>query len=307
MMNTTVALAVENLSKRFGSNQAVDELSFQVNTGEMVGFLGPNGAGKSTTMYMITGLVRPTGGKMEIFGHDVRHDFVRAMSNVGAMVETPAFHVGLSARVNLEMVARIRGIKERQRIEEVLDQVGLAHRQRDRVSAYSQGMKQRLGLAAALLGGPRLLMLDEPTNGLDPEAMHDILTMIRTQVKERGLAVFFSSHLLAEVEQFCDRVLIMNRGSLVTEGQVCDILTPHEDHITVTFAGDPPAADDLSALDGVCQVTVQDGEYDFLLDGRDGAWLAQTLVEKGLRIASLVPRCRTLREFFFTSTGGADQ
>jgi ABC-2 type transport system ATP-binding protein len=306
-MSTAVALELEHLSKRFGKTQAVEDLSLRVNPGEMVGFLGPNGAGKSTTLYMITGLVRPTSGSLAIFGHDLRRDFVRAMSQVGAMVETPAFHGSLSARTNLEMIARVRGVKDPRLIEAVLRQVGLNQRQRDPVGTYSQGMKQRLGLASALLGSPALLLLDEPTNGLDPEAMHDVLHLIRTQVRENGLAVLISSHLLAEVEEFCDRVLIMNRGRLIQEGNVRDLLAPHEDHLLVTFAADPPPALDLAALEGVVGVEVSHGVYDIRLQGRDGAWLAQTLVNRGCRIASLLPRRRTLREFFLSSTGDDDR
>jgi ABC-2 type transport system ATP-binding protein len=306
-MNPAVALELEHLSKRYGRTQAVADLSLQVCTGEMVGFLGPNGAGKSTTLYMITGLVRPSSGTMAIFGHDVRRDFVRAMSHVGAMVETPAFHGSLSARTNLEMIARVRGLTDPQAIAAVLEQVGLSQRQRDPVVAYSQGMKQRLGLAAALLGSPRLLLLDEPTNGLDPEAMQDVLHLIRTRVREDGLAVLISSHLLAEVEEYCDRVIIMNGGRLIQEGNVRELLAPHEDHLLVTFAGEPPALPDLAALEGVAGVEEQNGVYAIRLQGRDGAWLAQTLVNRGWRLASLRPRRRTLREFFFQSTGGADR
>ena len=306
-MNPTVALELDHLSKRFGRIQAVDGLSLRVHPGEMVGFLGPNGAGKSTTMFMITGLVRPSAGTMAVFGHDIRRDFVRAMGAVGAMVETPAFHRSLAARTNLEMIARVRGVREPRQIDAVLQQVGLSERQGDRVGTYSQGMKQRLGLAAALLGRPRLLLLDEPTNGLDPEAMHDVLQFIRSQVREHGLAVLISSHLLAEVEEFCDRVAIMNRGRLVREGNVRELLAPHEDRVLVTFAGDPPAVPALAALEGVASVEESGGVYDVRLPGRDGAWLAAAIVQRGWRLASLMPRRRTLREFFFSSTGGDDQ
>lgn len=299
------ALQLDGLKKVFGRTPAVDGIDLSVRPGEMVGFLGPNGAGKSTTMYMITGLVRPSAGRISIFGHDVHRDFVAAMRHVGAMVEAPAFHLELSARKNLSMIARVRGADTHRAVDEVLEWVGLRDRDRDRVAAYSQGMKQRLGLAAALLGSPRLLILDEPTNGLDPEAMHDVLSRIRARVHNENLAVFISSHLLSEVEEFCDRVAIMNRGRLVTEGEVRDILAPHHDQLEVTFQGNVPAVSELLAIEGVLTVTEHDGGVAIhLQEGRDGAWLLRELVGRGMEVSSLVPKRRSLREFFLASTGG---
>ncbi len=224
MNSATPALRLENLSKTFGRIKAVDDLSLEVYPGEMVGFLGPNGAGKSTTLFMIAGLVHPAGGKIEIFGHDIRTMFKEAMARVGTMVETPAFYNYLSARKNLELAARLRGNVNRKEIDLILERIGLEKRQKDKVGTFSLGMRQRLGLGLTLLGSPRMLLLDEPTNGLDPEATRDILTLLKEKVRREQLAVFLSSHLLYEVEEFCDRVVVINNGQLIVTGPVKEIL-----------------------------------------------------------------------------------
>ena len=297
------ALTLAGLTKTFGRHLAVDDVSLEVRPGEIVGFLGPNGAGKSTTLYMITRLVQPTAGSVHVFGHDVRREPVAALKHVGALVETPAFYGYLSARKNLELVARVHGVRDRNAVGDMLAQVGLADRQKDPVQTYSQGMKQRLGLGAALLGSPRLLLLDEPTNGLDPEAMREILGLVHSRAKNEGLAVFISSHLLGEVEEYCDRVAIMNRGKLVCEGHVKEILAQTDPVVRVTFAGNRPEADVFRTIPGVESVCKAPGNaLEFLLQGRDSAWLNRQLLEQGFAVATIAPRQRTLREFFFDMT-----
>ena len=226
MNSVDTALRLDNLCKSFGRIHAVDHLSLEVQPGEMVGFLGPNGAGKSTALYMIPRLVRPSAGTIEIFGHNVWNNFKDAMQHVGAMVEIPAFYEYLSGWRNLKMMARLRGNAANSQIDEILERIGLYERRNDKVSTYSHGMKQRLGLGMTLLGKPRLLLLDEPTNGMDPEATREILSFLRGKVKAEGLAVFLSSHLLYEVEEYCDKVFVINHGRLVASGKVKDILTP---------------------------------------------------------------------------------
>lgn len=304
MRSQVAALRLDGLCKSFGRILAVDDLSLQVRPGEMVGFLGPNGAGKSTTLYMIVGLVRASGGRVTIFGRNVRRQFKQAMANVGAMVETPAFYEYLSGRKNVELAARLRRNVTDERIDRVLDQIGLTDRQHDKVRTYSQGMKQRLGLGIAFLSEPMLLLLDEPTTGLDPEATRDILTMLREKVQNEGLAVFLSSHLLYEVEEFCDRVAVINRGRLVASGSVRQILAPHENVINVTFSSERPDCDALMQQERIERVVaVGDDTLEITLDGTDAAWLNDLLVHQGSRVSALVPKKKTLKDFFLSVTG----
>ena len=214
MTESPPALALEDLSKRFGRVQAVDRLSLEVEPGHMAGFLGPNGAGKSTTLYMIPRLVRPTHGRISIFGVDIWKDYRKAIRSVGITVESPAFYEYLSGRKNLELAARLLDHVSTRDIDDILGRIGLAERQHDRVRVYSTGMKQRLGIGRAMLGRPRLLILDEPTNGMDPEGTQEVLSFLRERVKKDGLTIFVSSHLMSEIEEFCDTVFVINRGHL---------------------------------------------------------------------------------------------
>src|ERR1051326_1398001 len=234
------ALSIENISKHFGRIAAVDDLSLEIQPGVMAGFLGPNGAGKSTTLYMIPRLVRPTGGHIRVFGADIWEDYKKAIRSVGIMVEAPAFYEYLSGRRNLELAARLRENVSSRDIDEILERIGLAERQHDRVRIYSTGMKQRLGIGRAMLGRPRLLILDEPTNGMDPEGTQEVLSFLREKVRTEGLTIFISSHLMSEIEEFCDTVFVINYGRLVASGNVRDLLRPHERIIRVTFAGRLP-------------------------------------------------------------------
>jgi ABC-2 type transport system ATP-binding protein len=214
-----------DLTKRFKNLVAVDEINFTVHKGEVFGFLGPNGAGKTTTIAMLLGLVRPTTGSAEVLGHDIRRDLSQALTRVGAIVETPAFYPYMSGIDNLCMFARIDGGDSEEQIPEIMERVGLKSRGKDKVGTYSLGMRQRLGLAAALLGNPELLILDEPTNGLDPAGMQEMRLLIRTLADEFGKTIFLSSHLLHEVEQVCDRVLILNKGKVIAQGGVSELLS----------------------------------------------------------------------------------
>ena len=215
----SAALQTDGLTRRFGSRTAVDRVSLRVEEGDIYGFLGPNGAGKTTAIRCILGLIRRDAGEVRIFGE--AHP-VRQRRGVGAVVETPAFHLGLSGRANLLRAAAYAGAPAGD-VERVLALTGLADRAGDRVRAYSLGMRQRLGIARALLGRPRLLVLDEPTNGLDPRGMHDVRRLLARLAAEEGLTVFVSSHLLAEVQQLCNRVGILHRGRLVALGTVAEL------------------------------------------------------------------------------------
>jgi ABC-2 type transport system ATP-binding protein len=204
------------------TRHALDGLDLSVDEGGVFGFLGPNGSGKTTTIRLLLGLVYSDGGTMRVLGRRMPDDLPRVIGLVGALVETPTFFPGFSGRRNLQLLARVAGLPEK-RIDEVLDLVSLRDRASDRVKGYSMGMRQRLGIAAALLKRPRLLILDEPSNGLDPAGIREVRELLR-RLGNSGTSVFVSSHLLAEVEQVCDRVAIINRGRLVTSGSVTDVV-----------------------------------------------------------------------------------
>jgi ABC-2 type transport system ATP-binding protein len=213
-----VALQTENLTKRYGTRTAVDRLTIRVERGDIYGFLGPNGAGKSTTLRMLLGLVRPSSGVIKFPVHDSSWEYLRARSRVGAIIETPAFYENFSARRNLQLLASLSGGVAKKRVEEVLEIVGLRERAGDPVKTFSYGMRQRLGIAQALLPTPQLIILDEPTNGLDPQGIHETRELIRRLRDELKLTVMLSSHLLSEIEQLCNRVGIIHEGRLLYEG-----------------------------------------------------------------------------------------
>jgi ABC-2 type transport system ATP-binding protein len=218
-----VVLRTRNLSKRYGQRLAVDNLNLEVRRGEIFGFLGPNGAGKTTTIRMALGLIAPTAGSVEILGQNVAHDRARILPRVGALVEQPALYPYMSGRDNLRAVASVLGGVPPSRLDAVLELVGLRGRQKDRVRTYSLGMKQRLGVAIALLNDPEVLILDEPANGLDPAGIVEMRDLMR-RLSAEGKTVFISSHVLTEVQQICTRVAIINLGRLVTESTVEDLV-----------------------------------------------------------------------------------
>jgi ABC-2 type transport system ATP-binding protein len=312
----TSALAVRGLTKRYDDVAAVDALDLTVERGELFGFLGPNGAGKTTTIRMALGLILPSSGVVELLGETVRVDHA-PLEKVGALVEEPAFWRFLSGRKNLEYFARAGGSRDDVRtrlgrIDEVLELVGLSAAGHKRVKAYSQGMRQRLGLALALLGTPELLVLDEPTNGLDPSGMREMRTLLR-RLADEGTTVFVSSHLLAEVEAMCDRVGVMAQGTLVAEGppralrgaddrlrlEVDDValaLGLIRDLRGVTVLDD--AGPEVSATSGVVRVILSDGVIP--------ADLNATLVRGGVGVGALVPERSSLEDVFLDLVEGAD-
>jgi len=302
------ALSFEGISKRFGRIKAVDELSLSVEPGQMAGFLGPNGAGKSTSLFMIPRLIRPDAGAIRIFGEDVWRDYKRAIRSVGVMVETPAFYEYLSGRRNLELAARVLGNVSAREISEVLERIGLAGRQHDRVVTYSMGMKQRLGVGRAMLGRPRLLVLDEPTNGMDPEGTRELLSFLREKMNQDGLTLFVSSHLMSEIEQYCDTVFVINGGRLVASGRVRDILKLHEQIVRVVFQNRAPALPVVRSWQEIQKVEqVMPDIFEITLASRDSAWLNQKLLEEGFAISSLTPKQRSLKEFFLSITTGTTE
>ncbi|HEY1662637.1 MAG TPA: ABC transporter ATP-binding protein [Verrucomicrobiae bacterium] len=304
MSDSTPALVLENVSKCFGRIQAVNQLSLEVKPGVMAGFLGPNGAGKSTTLYMIPRLIRPTGGSIRLFGVDIWKDFKKAIRPVGITVESPAFYEYLSGRRNLELAARVLGNVSSREIDDVLERIGLAERQHDRVRIYSTGMRQRLGVGRAMLGRPRLLILDEPTNGMDPEGTEEMLSFLREKVKNDGLAIFISSHLMSEIEEYCDTVCVINQGQLVASGNVRELLRPHERIVRVTCVGKIPGQDFAGRHEQVRQIEALTADtVEITLARDDSAWLNRCLLDEGFQVSAITPKQKTLKEFFLSITG----
>ena len=290
------------LTKRYGTLTAVDALNLTVRPGEVYGFLGPNGAGKTSTLRMLLGLVRPTAGTVRLFGRPPGAP--GQLDRVGALIEGPGFYPYLSGRDNLRVLARYAGTPSG-RIRTVLELVDLVARAGDRYANYSLGMKQRLGVAAALLSDPRLLILDEPTNGLDPAGMADMRALIR-RLGAAGCTVLLSSHLLGEVQQVCDRVGVVARGRLVAESTVAEL----RGTASLRVVADPldVAADRARALLGAERVRVVDGGLDLAVDPDRAAWINAELVDGGLAVRELRPKERDLEQVFFelTEEGGTD-
>jgi ABC-type multidrug transport system ATPase subunit len=295
-------IATHALTKRFGSLTAVDSVDLDVRPGDIYGFLGANGSGKTTTVRMLLGLVMATSGSIELLGQPIPAAAGRVLDKVGAMVEGPGAYGHLSGRANLELLdasgsRRARGARRDRadRVAEALEQVGLSGVGRRPVKAYSLGMRQRLGLAAALLRKPRLLVLDEPTNGLDPQGIREIRDLL-LQLHASGTTIFLSSHLLAEVEQLCTRVGVLDRGRLVVQAQLADLQAP----TGRTLVRTPDAAAALAVLNG--RVEHLDGQT-LLVRGADPAAVNALLVSHGIRVHELGPERRSLEQTVLELTG----
>lgn len=292
------------LSKRYGSTLAVDAISFTVEPGQVFGFLGPNGSGKTTTIGMLLGILTPTGGNFRLFGRDGREELHDTRRRIGATLETPNFYPYMSGRDNLKIVANVKGADDAA-IDRSLGLVGLAGREKDAFSKYSLGMQQRLALAATMLGDPELVILDEPTNGLDPEGMREVREIIG-RFAELGKTVFLSSHLLFEVERVCTHVAIIKKGSIVARGSVEEIL-----------AGRPVVelrSDDLARLQAIVRdypgaetVQLQHDAVRVTLNDDDTAALNRFIAGQGVYVSHLAPRIRSLEDAFMELTGDGEE
>ena len=292
---TEPAVVTEGLTKRYGRRTVVDDLSLRVRRGEVFGFLGPNGAGKTTTLRMLVGLVRPTAGSASVLGRPVGAPPV----GVGSLIEGPGFYPYLSGRDNLRVLAGYAGVPAA-RIGAVLEQVDLAGRARDRFGTYSLGMKQRLGVAAALLTDPELVVLDEPTNGLDPAGITEMRALLRRLAAD-GRTVLLSSHLLGEVEQICDRVAVVDGGRLVAEGAVAELVGLGR--LVVEAAPVESAAAVARGLLGADRVEVVGAELHLRAGPDDTARVNRELVAAGIDVTGLRRAARTLEEVFLQLTG----
>jgi ABC-2 type transport system ATP-binding protein len=303
MTNDERPVVARGLVKRYGDLVAVDHVDLSVEPGDVFGYLGPNGAGKTTSLRMLLGLIRPTAGSVRLFGRDVDLG-ARALDGIAGFVEGPTFYPYLSGRQNLRLLADYDGAGARSRIEEVLEVVQLRERGGDRVRGYSHGMRQRLGIAAALLRNPRLLLLDEPTTGLDPAGMRDMRDLVRRLAGE-GITVLLSSHLLTEVEELCNRVAIIRKGRIVYEGELADLKAsaPAGYRLRTT---DPARARAVSLVQpGISDVRSSDGaDLRFVADEDAVAGLSLALAQAGIAITALVPETASLEELFLHLTEG---
>ena len=299
------AVMTRGLTKRFGERTAVDGVDLDVPAGSAFGFLGPNGAGKTTMIRMLLGLTSISSGTASLLGHRVPEHRASALAAVGAIVEEPRFHPHLSGRENLEIVAAVRGPEAFARIEPALVRVGLAERAGEKVKRYSLGMRQRLGVARCLLADPQLLILDEPTNGLDPHGIQEFRTMIRAFVEDEGRTVFLSSHLLDEVERVCDHVAIVDHGRVIAQGSIGE-LTARSTRPEVIIGTDDLShartvlesnlhVRDVREYDGALRLTLH-GDLDAVSE------LNASLVHAGIGVQRLEPVRRTLEQQFLDMT-----
>ncbi|MCP4422928.1 MAG: ABC transporter ATP-binding protein [Chloroflexi bacterium] len=302
-MASDSAIRLLDLSKTFGRRKkqvkAVRGVNLEVAANQVYGFLGPNGAGKSTTIRMIMDLIRPSHGQVHLFGQPVRQNHTILQQRVGGLVEGAMFYPFLTGRRNLEVIARTGSFYDPARIEALLKQVGMADRADRSVNGYSTGMKQRLGLAAALLSDPDLVILDEPTNGLDPAGIQEIRHFIRELVDEQGKTVFLSSHLLSEVEQVCDRVAIINKGQIIREGKVTDLLAAgHQLHIEAE-----PLERATAVLSSHYPITQENNGIIIAATHEETPLIVRKLVENDISIFQVRSQRQSLEAFFLEVTG----
>lgn len=297
-------ISVKNLSKRFGDLQAVSELSFSVPAGEVYGFLGQNGAGKSTTIRMLLSLVKPDAGSIEIFGLDLHRHRKEILRQTGAIIERPDLYKYLSARENLDIFARLSGVRPgRKHMIEQLDRVGLADRAEDKVKTFSQGMKQRLGLACALIHDPRLIILDEPTNGLDPQGIAEMREMIIRLSRVDGKTLLVSSHLLGEMEMMATSLLIISKGKKVAEGRIHELLNPEISRVELITGMTEPALQCIRSSEWAASIEEVRGSTIFLsLRKTEIPAFNRYLVRQDIAVQSLRP-VHTLEEYFLAQTG----
>ena len=298
-----IILRTKNLGKHYKNRWAAQEINLEVHRGDVFGFLGPNGAGKSTTIRMILSLITPTTGTVELFGHDLFKKREAALQNVGGIVEKPDFYLYLSAYRNMQIAGSLTLGKtpDDKKINETLGIVGLAERSMDKVKTFSHGMKQRLGIAQALLCDPQLIMLDEPTNGLDPQGMKEVRELITRLTTERGITVFLSSHLLNEVEQVATRMAIINKGKMIVQGKVEDLLKANANKILFNVEPVKRSMAVLKIIKTVSEIIQTDEGIVAKIDGKEIPSVVNELVKAKCRVFSVQPK-HSLEEYFLSVT-----
>ncbi len=297
---------VNNVSKHFGALKAVEGLSFEVQEGQVFGFLGQNGSGKSTTIRMLLSLIHPTSGNIEIFGHSIQDNRNKVLEEIGAIIERPDLYPYLSAKEHLQLFAKLRSKKIKPNaIEDTLKKVGLLDRSKDKVQTFSLGMKQRLGIGIALLHNPSLIILDEPTNGLDPQGISDIRNLIQYLAKEEGKTILVSSHILSEIEQMASHILILHKGKKLADGPIQTMLDPNKMIVHLATTNDEQAL----------QVILAGSYSNYLLKRTEGIYLSlphfeipllnQFLVNAGVGLISVESR-NSLEDYFLQLTSNSN-
>src|SRR5262245_27240341 len=293
-------LSARNLTKVIGKRTIVDNVSFDLNPSEVFGFLGPNGAGKTTTIRMLVGLIKPTAGSVTICGYEIRRQFEQAMRCIGCIVENPDLYRFMTGRENLQHFARMLGV-DGDEVERVASLVSLAHRLDQRVGTYSLGMRQRLGIAQAMLGNPRVLILDEPANGLDPAGIREIRELLRQLAHERQMSVFVSSHLLGEVELMCDRVAIIHHGRILKEGSVQELIAARREmELRVDDAGRAMAI----ARERGLTARAEDDKLFVPIEEDEAPPLVAALTAANVAVFHAQKRVQSLEQMFLEATGG---
>lgn len=306
MENTekSIVLKLDALSKSYGSKKAVNNLYLTAYKGDIYGFLGPNGSGKTTTIRMITGLIRPDSGNIAICGIDIKKDHNIGMSNIGAIVEYPVFYDYMSGYANLKLIAKYYPRLDCNRVNEVLETVGLTADKNRKVKTYSLGMRQRLGIAAAVLNNPKLVVLDEPTNGLDPQGVIELREFIKTLAETSGITFLISSHLLKEVESICNRIGIISNGKMVVEGNLDELLTTDYDKASIAV-DNPELAETLVRQQSFvvnCYIN-QEKLYVTTLKGKLSD-ITALLISGGIAVETVTRERQSLEAFYIQSTKG---
>ncbi len=301
-----IVLRTKGLGKKFGKRWAVKNLNIEVHRGDVFSFLGPNGAGKSTTIRMILTLLRPTAGSVQIFGKDPQKDRRAALSHVCGIVEKPDFYLYLSAYENLKILGSMTRTVRRDEIVESLDTVGLGARAFEKVKTFSHGMKQRLGIAQALLTNPDLVILDEPTTGLDPQGMKEVRELIKRLAREREMTIFLSSHLLSEVELVSTRMAVINQGELVTQGAVSELLERETMEYSIEVFPLEVAIGLIRKLSWVEFLSSENGSIQVRIQPGRAPELNKVLVTNDMKVSSFYPH-RTLEDFFLKVTKGTSE
>jgi ABC-type multidrug transport system ATPase subunit len=298
-MEKETVIKVEHLAKSFGSFQAVKDVSFTVNKGDVFGFLGPNGAGKSTTIRCLLSLIKPDAGNIEMFGKSYSNQRSAILANIGSIIEKPDFYKYLSAQKNLEIFARISGAKvSKSEIGEMLEFVGLGGRGGDKIGGFSHGMKQRLGIAQTLLHKPDLIILDEPTTGLDPQGIIEIRNLILRLKNEQKKTILLSSHQLSEIELIANRMVIINKGKSIVEGEVQDLLNAQELVVHLEVDQVEKAVQVIRAQFPNAQIVSQNAtELEVAIEKQNVPLLNKLIIENGISVFALEPK-RKLEDFF---------
>lgn len=303
-MSQNNIIEVENLSKSFGKRKVINNINLTVEEGDIYGFLGQNGSGKTTTIRMLLNLIHPDSGTIRLNKYDLKKEFHKAIEKVGAIVEVPKFHSYLSGRKNLELMANLIPDIPEGKVDEVLEMVGMLNRANDKVKTYSLGMRQRLGIANALLNDPKLIILDEPTNGLDPQGMKEIRDLICNLAYKNNITFFISTHLLYEVEQICNKVAILHGGKLLTKGKVADMLNRDLEVIDVHTSPQDKMISIVQNLNYVKHFEKKQKCVRLKMEKGFSSELNRYLIVNGIDVEYLIPQSQSLESFFIELTGG---